>query len=413
MMKATKNNLNAASNLNDPTVHSPVAGGIYRSPIPVHVQGNGGQVKPNDAHMAFHPGGPANLIKDLDDSQVVKFTQALEPGPRRCDCRVRYRDSYQSDWVGIDNFYVLTPPRLFSARSPDLEKQVADLYLNGSIAPNMLAPLQLPNSVVSLGDISSVMDKLKNEFKRWQNRELESPLPIVYLERFEVLVGDTPVKKSLYLAVGINKAGHRVPLGLWMAGNTSAAHFWRRVMTELKNRGVQDILMLCAEPYEDLARAIEAEFPQTVVQYSVEHRVRNSLTSVPRKEQKQLAADLEPIFAAADAKSAELRLRQFEKQWSVGYPSIVQALKQDWPALIPYLGHPPEFHKIISTTDTIDTLSAALRKAIKTRASFQSDDDARLLVYLALQANAPKKPAAIKGWKEALVHFRKVFKGRL
>lgn len=414
MMKATKNNLNAASNLNDPTILSPLAGGVYRSPVPVHFKGNSGQVKPNKGQYRFLPPSSNQHISiPLDGSEVAQFTLAVEPGPRDFDCRVGFNDSYYSSVKGVGVFYVLTPPRETAARSPEFNKQIIDRYISGSNGPDMLGPLQLESSNVSLAEISSVIDTLRNDFRQWQNRALETLFPLAYLERFEVLVGDTPVKKSLYLAVGINKAGHRVPLGLWMAGNTSAGHFWRRVMTELKNRGVQDILMLCAEPYEDLARAMEAEFPQTVVQYSVEHRVRNSLTSVPRKEQKQLAADLEPIFAAADPKSAELRLRQFEKQWSVGYPSIVQALKQDWPALIPYLGHPPEFHKIISTTDTIDTLSAALRKAIKMRASFQSDDDARLLVYLALQANAPQKPAAIKGWKEALVHFRKVFKGRL
>lgn len=413
MMKATKNNLREDPNLKNPTIHSPVAGGVYRSPVPVHMQGRGGTVTPNIAQHRFSPPGGYHEKEGLDGNQVANFTWPVEPGPHSFDGRVTYNETYFSDFIDVGVFYVLTPPREPATRPADFHQQITDLYLSGSTAPDMLTVLALQHANVSLREIAAVIDTLKNDFRRWQNRALDTLFTIAYVERFEVTVGDTPVNKTLYLAVGINTAGQKIPLGLWIDGNTGALQFWRRIMSELKNRGVQDILMLCAENYEGLLKAAEVEFPKTAVQYSIEHRVRTSLVNVPRKQQKLLAADLEPIFASADAKSAEQRLRQFEKNWTADYPSIGQTLHQDWPALTPYLGHPPEFHKIISTTDSIDALSAGLRKAIKTRSSFPTDDDARLLVYLSLQVLSPKKPAALKGWKAALVHFKSHFKGRV
>lgn len=411
-MKANKNKVERADNINPPIIHSPLKDTVYRSPVPVSLEGNGGQTAPEKYEANFHPGPPT--ISGTLVSNKAQFDQLLEPGPHNFDSRLmKSSGQYESNYTYVYNFYVLTPPANPAARTPDFANQVIDHYISGSSTVAISAALASQYANASLGEIASVIDTLDQDFRKWQTRALEPLFVIVYLERFDVLIGDTPVQKAVYLAVGINKAGHRIMLGLWGTGSTDAVHFWRRVMTELNNRGVQDILMLCTEDFDGVAEATVAIFPRTSVQYSIEHRVKNSLVNVPRARQKQVAADLEPIFASADVKSAEQSLRQFEKKWASDYPSIGQSLRQAWPFLTPYLGQPVEFHKIISTTDPVDTMSASLRKAIKTHAAFQSEEGIRLLIYRTLLALSPKKATAIKGWKEAINHFSRLFKGRI
>lgn len=394
--------------------YTPLAGSHY--PSPLHVTGfyiNGVSEEKKLVARFWRGSTKKSEVGHTWHTERFVFDHVLPPGPYNATWDLLWRDDW-SNCTGIGDFYVRTPPEESPAQLPTFNTQVIDRYISGYSATEMLAPLEQHYGDVSPSQISAVIDTLKSDFQTWQVREVDEVYPMVYLERFAVSVGSPePVEKPVYLGVGINKAGHKVTLGLWIADNTTPLAFWRRVMTELKKRGVKDILTVCAENFEGLAKATQAIYPATTVQYSIEHRVRDAVKNVPRKQQKQVAADLELIFASTDANSAEQLLRQFEKKWNADYPAIGKSLRQDWSHIEPCFAYPADIHKMVATTDRIDTLNISLKKTIETRSSFPANGNVLLLLYLNLRDTKAKRATAIMGWKVAMVHFKKQFKGRV
>ena len=259
---------------------------------------------------------------------------------------------------------------------------------------------------VSPALISSVTDAVIEEVKARQARPLDGVYPIVYLDCIHVKVRDagTVRGKAVYLALGINLAGEKELLGLWIA-QTEGAKFWLQVVTELKNRGVQDIFIACVDGLKGFPEAIETVFPKTEVQLCIVHLVRHSLNYVSWKLRKQVAEDLKAIYTAATGEAAETRLTEFERKWDATHAPIGQSWRRNWTRIIPFFAYPPEIRKVIYTTNAIESVNMSLRKITKNRGSFPSDEALIKLFYLALRNISKKWTMPLRDWKAALNRF--------
>jgi len=262
--------------------------------------------------------------------------------------------------------------------------------------------------------ISSVTDEVIEEVKAWQNRPLEEVYPILYLDalQFKVRDGAHVRNKAIYVAIGVKLNGLKEVLGLWVA-QTEGAKFWLQVMTELKNRGVNDIFIACVDGLKGFPEAIETVFPKTEVQLCIVHLVRYSLNFVGWKQRKEVARDLKIIYHAATEAEAETRLAEFAAKWDAKFPTIAKSWRSNWARVIPFFAHPPEIRRVIYTTNAIESLNMSLRKVTKARSSFPNDEAVLKLLYLALRNIAKKWTMPVRDWKAALNRFAIVYENRL
>ena len=302
---------------------------------------------------------------------------------------------HQTRWAGFDD-------------------KIISLYARGMTVREIQAHLEeMYGTEVSPSLISSVTDAVADEVKAWQARPLEPIYPIVYLDCIHVKVREGAVRvKAVYLAIGITMTGEKEVLGLWLA-QTEGAKFWLQVVTELRNRGVQDIFIACVDGLKGFPEAIEAVFPKAVVQLCIVHMVRHSLNYVSWKRRKEVAADLRRIYTAATAEEAELMLGEFEQRWDTEYLPIGQSWRRNWSRLTPFFDYPPEIRKVIYTTNAIESINMSLRKVIKTRSSFPTDEAVSKLFYLALNNISKKWTMPIRDWKGALNRFTIQFEDRI
>jgi putative transposase len=261
--------------------------------------------------------------------------------------------------------------------------------------------------------ISRVTDAVMDDVREWGKRPLEDIYPIVFLDCMVLKIreGGTVQRRALYLALGVTLDGDRDVLGMWFQ-ETEGAKFWMQVLSDLKQRGVRDILICCVDGLTGFPDAIEAIFPKTTVQTCIVHLIRNSLKYVPRREREQVARDLKPIYTAIDADQAQAELEAFDEKWGKRFPVITQAWLNAWEHVIPFLAFPDEVRRVIYTTNAIEALNRQLRKAIKTKGSFPNEDAARKLVYLALHNAVPQWTRA-RNWTTALLAFKIHFGDRV
>lgn len=309
-------------------------------------------------------------------------------------------------------------PRLVpkGARTVDdgLSQMIISLYAGGMTVRDIEHHLARTIGVeLSRETISNITDAVAEEVKAWQARPLEPIYPIVYLDCIHVKVREGAVRvKAVYLAIGITMTGDKEVLGLWLA-QTEGAKFWLQVVTELRNRGVQDIFIACVDGLKGFPDAIEAVFPKAVVQLCIVHMVRHSLNYVSWKRRKEVAADLRRIYTAATAEEAELMLGEFETRWDAEYLPIGQSWRRNWSRLTPFFDYPPEIRKVIYTTNAIESVNMSLRKLTKNRGSFPSDEALTKLFYLALRNISQKWTMPIRDWKAALTRFTIQFGDRI
>jgi putative transposase len=261
--------------------------------------------------------------------------------------------------------------------------------------------------------ISRVTDAVMDDVRAWQQRPLDDVYPVVFLDCLVLKIreGGTVQRRACYLALGVTVEGERDVLGMWFQ-ETEGAKFWMQVLAELKQRGVQDILICCVDGLKGFPEAIEAIFPKTVVQTCVVHLIRHSLKYVPRREREQVARDLKPIYTAVDADAAQQALEAFDEKWGKRFPVITQAWLNAWEYAIPFLAFPPEVRRVIYTTNAIEALNRQLRKAIKTKGHFPNEEAARKLIYLAI-TNAVPAWTRTRNWTTALLAFKIHFRDRL
>lgn len=300
-------------------------------------------------------------------------------------------------------------------RFQGFDDKIISLYSRGLSTREIKQHLEEIYQVeVSPALISSVTDEVIDEVKAWQDRPLDGLYPIVYMDalQFKVRDGGQVRNKAVYLAIGVNMDGMKEVLGIWIA-QTEGAKFWLQVVTELKNRGVDDILIACVDGLKGFPEAIETVYPKTEVQLCIVHMVRHSLKFVGWKQRKEVAADLRKVYTAATEKAAETRLAEFAAKWDERFPMISRSWQANWARVIPFFAHPPEIRKVIYTTNAIESLNMSLRKVTKARSSFPNDDAVLKLLYLALRNIATRWTRPIQNWKAALNRFAIVYEDRV
>jgi len=300
-------------------------------------------------------------------------------------------------------------------RLPGFDEKVLALYSGGLSTREIQAQIEeLYGVEVSPALISNITDAVLDEVKAWRSRPLSAVYPILYFDALVVKSRqDGAVRnKAVYLALGINLDGEKELLGMWMS-ETEGAKFWLTVFNELKNRGVEDCFVACVDGLKGLPEAIEAVYPKTQVQLCIVHKVRNALRYVPWKERKAVAADLRAIYAAATLEEAEQALERFAERWDEKYPAISPAWRADWSRLTVFFDYPPEIRRVIYTTNAIESLNYSLRKVLKNRGAFPSDDAIYKLLYLGLSRVAKKWTMPIRNWKAALNQFVIMFGDRV
>ena len=248
----------------------------------------------------------------------------------------------------------------------------------------------------------------------WQSRPLDAIYPIVYLDCIVVKIRQDKqvINKAIYLALGINLEGHKELLGLWLSEN-EGAKFWLNVLTELQNRGLKDILIACVDDLKGFPDAINIVFPDTQIQLCIVHMVRNSIKYVPWKDYKPVTADLKRIYQSATEEEALLALNQFADHWDEKYPQISRCWRAHWENINTLFSYLEDIRKVIYTTNAIESLNSVIRKAIKKRELFPTDESAQKVVYLAIRDAAKKWTMPIRDWKAALNRFIILFEDRL
>jgi putative transposase len=307
-------------------------------------------------HLGYEPhqeplGGAGNTRNGTSPK-----TLATEHGPVRIEA-ARDRDSSFEPQIA----------RKGQRRFQGFDEKILALYSRGLSTRDIEAHLKEIYGVnVGRDLISRVTDEVMDDVRAWQQRPLEDVYPVLFLDAMVLKIreGGSVQRKACYLALGVTVEGDRDVLGMWFQ-ETEGAKFWMQVLNDLKQRGVQDILICCVDGLTGFPEAIEAIFPKTTVQTCVVHLIRHSLKYVPRREREQVARDLKPIYTAVDADAAHQALERFDEKWGSRFPVIMQAWLNAWEYVIPFLEFPPEVRRVIYTTNAIEALNRQLRKAIR------------------------------------------------
>ena len=296
-----------------------------------------------------------------------------------------------------------------------LDKKIIYLYAQGATTREISNQLKEIYEVeVSPTLISNITDAIIEDVVEWQNRPLEPVYPIVYLDCIVVKVRQDKrvINKSIYLALAIDLQGRKELLGLWISEN-EGAKFWMNVLTELKNRGLNDILIACVDGLSGFPQAIEAIYPDTRIQLCIVHMVRNSMKYVVWKDYKAVAKDLKTIYQSVTETQARQALDDFAEKWDDKYPQVSKMWNRHWPHLITLFDYPEEIRRAIYTTNAIESLNSVIRKIINKRKIFPHDDSAMKIIYLAVEQASKRWTMSIRNWKAALNRFMIEFEDRL
>jgi len=348
-------------------------------------------------HLGYEPGdekpdGQSNHRNGASGKTVI-----TDDGPVRIEVPRDRDGSYQPQIIGKHE-----------RRFTGFDQKIVAMYARGMTVREIQGYLlEMYGTEVSPEFISKVTDEVMAEVVAWQNRPLEPMYPVVFFDALRVKIRDDAVvrNKAVYLALGVLPDGSRDVLGLWIE-QTEGAKFWLKVFNDLKTRGVADLLIAVVDGLKGLAEAIEVAFPATTVQTCIVHLIRNSLNYATWKDRKAVAAALRPIYKAATEAGARAALEEFAAgAWGTKYPTIVQSWQRAWEHVIPFFAFPPEVRRVIYTTNVIESLHMQLRKIIKSRGHFPSDEAATKLLWLALRNVLRKSVRSTREWKSAMNQF--------
>jgi transposase-like protein len=355
-------------------------------------------------HLGYPPGGDKPAQAGNHRNGSTGKTVLTEDGPVRIEVP---RDRHGS-------FEPLLIPK-HERRFTGFDDKIVALYARGMTVREIQAFLAEQYATeVSPEFISSVTDAVMSEVTAWQARPLEPMYPVVFFDALRVKVREDAVvrNKAIYLALGVLADGTRDILGLWIE-NTEGAKFWMKVFNDLKTRGVTDILIAVTDGLKGIPEALGAVFPATTLQTCIVHLIRNSLDYASWKDRKVLAAALKPIYTAANAEAAAQAMDEFERgAWGQKFPTVVAGWRRAWDRVIPFFAFPPAVRRVIYTTNAIESLHSRLRKIIKTRGHFPSDDAATKLLWLALRNITADWGRAAKEWREAMNQFAILYEER-
>ncbi len=355
------------------------------------------------AHLGYPagqapPGGAGNSRNGQPHKTVLTDHGPLRirsPRDRKGTFEPQIVKKRQTRWVGFDEKVISLYARGLTVR--EIQGHLAEIY-GTEVSPDL---------------ISKITDAVLEDAKAWQNRPLERLYPIVYLDALVVKVRDGHAVRNFacYVALGVNLEGERDVLGIWFQ-RTEGAKFWLQVLTELKQRGVADVLIFCVDGLTGFPEAIEATFPHSTVQTCLVHQVRNSLKFVSYKDRKPVAGDLRKIYTAANQDAAGDELQRFAEKWDARYPTISHGWLEHWEQITPFLAFPQDVRRVIYTTNSIEALHRQTRKIIKTRGHFPTEDAARKLIYLAITKAEPRWRQVLH-WHSALAAFKIHFPDRV
>jgi putative transposase len=361
-----------------------------------------------------------------DDSAVADVPMTEDPAPT---VRKNRRNGHSQKTVGSDmgEFTLQTPRDRNSTFEPQLigkhqrrlagfDEKILALYAKGMTTRDIQEIVKdLYGVEVSPTLVSEITADLDQEVSEWRTRRLDSVWPIVYLDGIIMHVRGENGRVSqhtMYVAIGVNLQGKKELLGLWLA-ETEGAKFWLSCLTDLKDRGVEDIFIVCVDGLSGFPEAIRAAFPQTKVQLCIVHLVRAALKYTTTADSKEVAADLKAIYQSATVLEAERMLDAFEAKWGVKYPTIVKQWRQKWGDISAMFEFPAEIRKAIYTTNAIESVNSVIRKFTRNRKQYPNADSVFKLVYMAIREASRKWTLPIKNWKAALNHFAIIFEGRM
>ena len=355
-------------------------------------------------HLGYPPGGDKPAQAGNHRNGSTGKTVLTEDGPLRIEVPRDREGSFEP---------LLIPKH--ERRFTGFDDKIVALYARGMTVREIQAFLAEQYATeVSPEFISCVTDAVMSEVAAWQGRPLEPMYPVVFFDALRVKIREDAVvrNKAIYVALGVLADGTRDILGLWIE-NTEGAKFWMKVFNDLKTRGTQDILIGVADGLKGLPEALEAVFPSTTLQTCIVHLIRNSLDYASWKDRKLLAAGLKPVYTAPSAEAAALALDEFERgPWGQKYPTVVASWRRAWDRVIPFFAFPPAVRRVVYTTNAIESLHSQLRKIIKTRGHFPSDDAATKLIWLALRNITADWGRAAKEWREAMNQFAILYEER-
>ncbi|EHU5190817.1 IS256 family transposase [Vibrio parahaemolyticus] len=305
--------------------------------------------------------------------------------------------------------------RKHQTRFQSMDDKILSLYAKGMTTREIVATFkEMYDADVSPTLISKVTDSVLEQVVEWQSRPLDEVYPIVYLDCIVVKIRQDKqvINKAVYLALGVNMEGQKELLGMWLS-EAEGAKFWLAVLTELQNRGVKDILIACVDGLKGFPDAINAAFPNTQIQLCIVHMVRNSVRYVPWKDYKAVAADLKKIYQSKTEDEALLALEQFSDKWDDKYPQISRSWTAHWNNLNTLFNYQEDIRRAIYTTNAIESLNSVIRKAIKKRKLFPTDESARKVIFLAIQDASKRWTMPIRNWRQALNRSMIMFEDRL
>ena len=300
-------------------------------------------------------------------------------------------------------------------RTPLFNDQIISMYSFGMSTRDIQRHLQQVYGVeVSPETISNITESVMADVREWQNRPLEKSYPILFLDALRVnsRQDGKNINKALYVALAINWEGRKEVLGLWLA-DTEGAKFWMSVLTDIKNRGTEDILIACMDGLTGFPDAVKAVFPNTHIQHCIVHMIRNSTKFVSYKDLKAVCRDLKEIYSAVNAGSGHEALEEFGKKWNDKYPMIQASWERNWNNLTEFFNYPKDIRRAIYTTNAIESLNFSLRKVTRNKSSFPDDDSIYKVMYLAIKNASTRWTMSIKDWGLAVNQFAILFDGRV
>jgi len=303
----------------------------------------------------------------------------------------------------------------YQRRFPEFDTKIVSMYARGMTTREIQGHIEEIYGVeASPSLISAITDAVMDEVTAWQNRPLEPCYPVVFMDaiRVKIRTDGVVMNKAVFVALAILPDGTRDVLGLWFQAN-EGAKFWAKVLSDLRNRGVQDILIAVVDGLKGFPQAIEAAFPQTQIQTCIVHLLRHSMSFASYKDRKAVAVALKAIYTAIDAEAAEDALAEFEQSdLAARYPAIAPSWRRAWNEVIPFLDYPPEVRRLIYTTNAIEALNSKIRRAVRTRGHFPSDEAAAKLIYLALNATSKEWKRSVREWHAVKSQFAIMFEER-
>jgi transposase-like protein len=356
-----------------------------------------------EAHLGYEPYQKSSPEQDNFRNGYSKKTLKTSSGEVSIDIPRDRKGTFEPQFIQKHQSF-----------DPDLEARVTSMYARGMSTRDIGAQLaEFYGTDVSPALISKITDKVLEGITAWQARPLDDVYPVVFMDaiHYKVRVDAKVISKAAYTCLGINLQGQTDVLGIWLSEN-EGAHFWQAVLTDLKARGVRDILIACVDGLKGFPEAIQAVFPKTLVQLCVVHQIRNSLRYMASKHHKEFVADMKEVYRASSLENAEMALTTLEAKWGTQYPMAVQGWRTHWQQLSTFFGFPLEIRKMIYTTNAVEAVHRQFRKVTKTKGAFPTDDSLKKMLYLAtldLKGSFRSK----RDWALILGQLQIVFENRI